>query len=148
MGMILPPTAITTAVAGAVGQVVQLRGGPGSGQVPNNLAFQWTFTYGSGGTTVNAWLQTSLDGGGTWCDVASPAQFATTSARVAGSVISAISFAQTAATDGTLAAGTLNNGLFGPLWRVKYTSVGTYAGTTLRLDGYSDGIVLAPVSGG
>jgi hypothetical protein len=32
---------------------------------------------------------------------------------------------------------------------VKWTSVGTYAGgTTLRIDGYTDGLVLAPSSGG
>jgi hypothetical protein len=66
-------------------------------------------------------------------------------------VISEIStaLALTAATDGTLAAGTITNGLFGPKWRVKWTSVGTYAGgTTLRIDGYTDGLVLAPSSGG
>ena len=32
------------------------------------LGFQLNFSYGSGGTSVNAWLQTSLDGGTTWCD--------------------------------------------------------------------------------
>jgi hypothetical protein len=49
---------ITTAQAGAVGLVYQTRSGPGSSQLPSGLICQATFTYGSGGTTVDAWLQT------------------------------------------------------------------------------------------
>jgi hypothetical protein len=95
------------------------------------LGFQLNFSYGSGGTSVNAWLQTSLDGGTTWCDTVALGQLTTASARVVGSLISSASYALTAATDGALTAGTLNNGLFGPLWRVKYTSIGTYADYTI-----------------
>jgi hypothetical protein len=40
-----------------------------------------------------------------------------------------------ACTDGTLAANTAKDGVLGALWRVKYTTVGTYAGgTTLNVD--------------
>ena len=94
------------------------------------LGFQLNFSYGSGGTSVNAWLQTSLDGGTTWCDAVALGQLTTASARVVGSLISSASYALTAATDGALTAGTLNNGLFGPLRRVTYTSIGTYAGNS------------------
>jgi hypothetical protein len=39
------------------------------------------------------------------------------------------------ATDGTLAANTAKDGLLGAWWRVKYTTVGVYAGgTTLTID--------------
>ena len=148
MVMLLNQT-ITGALANQVGNVLQIRGGPGSAQLPDGLVFQATFTYGSGGTSVNAWLQTSIDGELTWCDAVSFTQFATASARLIGSVTSTTALAMAAATDGTLAAGTVNAGLIGPKWRVKWTSVGTYAGgTTLRVDAYTDGLVLAPSSGG
>lgn len=148
MGMLLNQV-ITTAAAGAVGSVYQTRSGPGSAQLPSGLICQANFTYGSGGTTVDAWLQTSLDGGTNWCDVAHFTQFATASSRLVCNVQSSVALAIGAATDGTLAAGSINNGLFGPLWRIKYTSVGTYAGnTTLRIDVFTDGLVLSPISGG
>src|SRR5262245_44910645 len=104
---------------------------------------QAAFTFGSGAaTTLNAYLQTSFDGGTNWCDVVSFTQFAVASARVGASVIQG-AVAPVALTDGTLAAGTAN-ALFGPWWRVKYVVVGTYTATTLRVDAYSNvGIVPA-----
>jgi len=51
--------------------------------------------------------------------------------------------APAAVTDGTLAAGTAN-ALFGPCWRIKYTVVGAYSASTLRIDAFSNvGIVPA-----
>src|SRR5271155_619207 len=35
---------------------------------PLGLCAQKSFTYGSGGTSVDTFLQTSLDGGNSWCD--------------------------------------------------------------------------------
>lgn len=135
-------TPVTTPVTAQVTQTFQLRAGPSQSSLPASLTLQATFTYGSGGTTADAWVQTSLDGGSTWCDVAHFA-FTTASLRSVTSVTSLKSFAQGAATDGTLAAGTVNDGLFGPLWRVKYTTAGTYAGgTTLRVDAFGNGITV------
>jgi hypothetical protein len=133
---------VTTAVTAQVSPTFQLRGSPGQQPLPASITLQANFTYGSGGTTVDAWAQTSLDGGTTWCDVAHFA-FTTAPLRSVTSVTSSKSFAQAAATDATLTAGTVNDGLFGPLWRVKYTTTGTYAGTTLRIDAFANGIVPA-----
>jgi hypothetical protein len=38
-------------------------------------------------------------------------------------------------TSGALAANTALNSIMGQLWRVLLVTVGTYAGTTLRIDG-------------
>ena len=44
-------------------------------------------------------------------------------------------------TDGTLTANTSVNSFFGNLWRVKFQSTGTYAGsTTLRVDAIANGL--------
>jgi len=105
------------------------------------------FTFGSGAaTTLDVYLQTSFDGGTNWCDVVHFAQFTTASARAAAAVVQG-AFAPAAVTDGTLAAGTANAGLFGPWWRVKYTVVGAYTATTIRLDAFANvGIVPAGVN--
>lgn len=134
---------VTMAVTAQVSPSFQLRSSPGQAGLPSSLTLQANFTYGSGGTSADAWVQTSLDGGATWCDVAH-FTFTTSSARSVTSVTSSKSFPQAAPTDGTLVAATVNDGLFGPLWRIKYTTVGTYAaGTTLRIDAFGNGIVPA-----
>jgi hypothetical protein len=121
---------ITAPVTAAVGPVLELRT-----PLPNNVAMQGRFAYGSGGTTVTAWVQTSLDGGGTWTDVAC-FQFLLASARLLFnlSALTAVT-TQYTPTDGALAVNTAKDGLIGSMWRVKYTTTGTYAGnTTLEID--------------
>jgi hypothetical protein len=87
--------------------------------------------YGSGGTTAKAYIQTSPDGGTTWVDIACIA-FATT-AKHALYNLSALTPKTTAATptDGTLTDDTAVDGLLADRLRVKVTSVGTYAGSTV-----------------
>lgn len=101
---------------------------------PQALAFQGVFVYGSGGTTCKAFLQTSFDGGATWCDIACMA-FTTASLKKVGAISPVIAAAAPATpTDGTLADNTINNGLLGDRVRFKVISAGTYAGgTTLSL---------------
>lgn len=104
------------------------------GQVPPSITVQCKFTYGSGGTSADVWVQTSLDGAA-WTDVAN-CRFTTSSARVVYN-LSALTpvTTQYVATDGTLAANTAKDGIIGPSFRLKYTTVGTYAGaTTLAVD--------------
>lgn len=123
---------ITTAVTNQTTAPFQISKPP----TTSGISIQINFTYGSGGTSVSAWLQTSLDGGATWNDVAAPAAITTASVKSVFNV-SAETPALTpiATTDGSLAAGTAKDGLVGPIWRLKYTSVGTYAGgTTLTVD--------------
>ena len=127
---ILLNAAITTAVTASVSSTAQVPGGN-----PESAIIQGTFTYGSGGTTADAWIQTSVDEGGTWCDVAN-FHFTTSSARFLFN-LSALTAVTTENTpkDGTLGANTAVDGFLGPLWRVKWTTTGTYAGgTILRVD--------------
>ena len=100
-----------------------------------SLCAQATFTYGSGGTSVDAYLQTSLDGGTSWIDIAQ-FHFLTSSARFAFNLSSLTAVTtQYTPTDGTLAANTAKDGILGPQFQVKLASAGTYAGnTTLRID--------------
>jgi hypothetical protein len=146
MALLLPTTTITTAAAGVVGSVFQLRGGSMDRNLPASLTAQANFAWGSGGTTLTVQIQTSLDGGTTWCDAIGFA-FTTAILRQIAAVNStkiAATDAPVTATDGTLSAA-VNDGIFGPLWRVKYTSVGTYAGgTTITVNAWSNGLVPSP----
>ena len=94
------------------------------------LDVQFNLTYGSGGTSVDAYLQTTFDGGTTWCDIA---QFSATTASLRkGYSLSALTPVTTiyAFTDGTMTANTCKDGFIGDQLRIKFTSVGTYAGST------------------
>lgn len=105
---------------------------------PRNLTLQANFVYGSGGTTVDAYVQSSLDGGATWTDIAN-FHFTTSSARRLFN-LSALTpvTSQATPTDGALAANTAVDGLLAPLLRVKTVTTGTYAGgTQLLIDAHS-----------
>lgn len=127
----LAAIAVTTAVTGQTTTQIQV----GRGAIPPSASIQMRFVYGSGGTTLAAWVQTSLDGGATWADVAAIAAVTTASLT---SVFNVSSFTPAltpiALTDGSLAAGTAKDGMLGPLWRVKLTTTGTYVGSTLFVD--------------
>jgi hypothetical protein len=109
--------------------------------VPDSAVVQASFVYGSGGTTLKARVQTSLDYGTTWCDIYC---FSVTQTSVVNVInLSALTSVTTpyAPSDGTLAANTAKDGILGPMFRVKTTSTGTYAAnTTLRIDLYLPGV--------
>ncbi len=94
------------------------------------LAVQAKFLYGAGGTTVNAYIQTSLDAGLSWFDIM---QFAfTTAAATKISVVQA-GIALTPVTvpgDGALTANTIVDGVLGDRLRLKYVTTGTYTGAS------------------
>lgn len=121
---------ITTAQAAALGPVLQSRDSQRQA-----VAIQGNFTYGSGGTSADAYVQTSLDSGATWTDVVN-FHFTTASARFIYNLSGLTpKTTEVVPTDGALAANTSLDGVVGPLWRVKYTTVGTYAAsTTLTID--------------
>lgn len=136
MTMILPPLTITTAIASLTpGSVFQFRE---RGNGVRNLILQGKFAYGSGGTTVDAYVQTSFDGGASWVDIAN-FHFALASATFVYNLSSLTPVAtEYTPTSGTLAANTSKDGLIGPLICVAYKSAGTYAGgTTLQIDAHS-----------
>lgn len=131
---LLATTTITTAVTGVTTTpITDLLG-------MQVLAAQATFTYGSGGTTAKFYLQTSLDFGASWFDIACWA-FATTTAAPIMSVRSLTAVAANyAPTDATLTDNTIKDGLLGDRLRINYTTVGTYAtATTIVITGVSKG---------
>jgi len=105
----------------------------------NRVSLVAAFTYGSGSTvTAKAYLQTSLDGGTTWYDIACFA-FAEASAAkyLSVSALTAVNADVTPST-GALADDTSINGLLGDRIRMVVTSTGTYAGSTsLKVDYYA-----------
>jgi len=113
---------ITTAVTASVSATLQLIN-------VRNLYIQGKFTYGSGGTSAKAWLQTSLDGGTSWIDIANFAFTTATATRVYSLDGTAVTTIYTP-TDATLTDNTVKNGILGDKYRVKYTTTGTYAGST------------------
>lgn len=101
---------------------------------PRSLVAQAVFTAGSGGSSVDAYLQTSLDNGATWVDIA---QFHFTNANAAVAVnLSSLTSVTTqyTETNGSLSANTCKDGILGPLFQVQYKSSGTYVGANLKVD--------------
>jgi len=94
-------------------------------------AAQMRLAYGSGGTSVKAYLQTSLDQGTTPIDIAC-FTFTTAGASKARN-LSALTPKTTdvTPTDGTLTDDTSVDGILGDRFSLKIVSVGTYVGTVL-----------------
>lgn len=96
-----------------------------------SINFQARLAYGSAGTSIDVYAQTSLDEGTTWRDIA---QWSWTTAsdnkayNLSGNTDKTTAVA---ATDGTLSANTSVAGFLGDRFRVKIVSVGTYAGSTV-----------------
>lgn len=99
------------------------------------LAVQAIFLYGAGGTTTDAYIQTSLDLGVNWIDVMN-FHFTTAALSKVSAVVNSTALAAGATpADGALANNTILSGLLGDRIRVKYVTVGTYTGaTSLALD--------------
>lgn len=88
------------------------------------------FTYGSGGTTAKAFVQTSFDDGSTWQDV-TVFSFTTSTAKKGATLgWPALGTAHFTVTDGSLADNTMSGAPIGNMVRTKLISTGTYAGTT------------------
>lgn len=134
MATLLPTLTITTALSATRGAIWRFRE-----QGARNLALQCVFTYGSGGTTTDAYVQTSFDGGTTWVDVAN-FHFTTSSLTQVCNLSSGTPVTTIfAPTDGSIANTTVKDGVLGDLICVKYKSTGTYAGgTTLQVTAASN----------
>ncbi len=94
------------------------------------LAILANFGYGSGGTACKVYIQTSLDSGANWIDIAC-LTFATTAALKVSAVRSAIALgASIMPTDGSLGDDSIKDGLLGDRIRAKIVATGTYAGAS------------------
>lgn len=131
---LLPTLSITTALSGTTPGLGGANGVQGISGA-KSLVAQSVFVYGSGGTTAKAYIQTSLDNGTTWFDIISHA-FATTTATKVSGVTSFIAPASQgfAPSDAALSDNTIIQGVIGDRVRLKLTTVGTYAATTLKID--------------
>jgi hypothetical protein len=97
------------------------------------LTIEGEFVYGSGGTTAKAYIQTSLDGGTTWVDIANLA-FALATIKKISKVLRVNTLAAAyVPTDGTLTDDTVKDGLLGDQLQVKLIVVGTYAASSLAI---------------
>ena len=116
---------IATAVTGVTPDPVKLD------RFADYLAIEAIFLYGAGGTNATAYVQTSLDGGTTWFDIAS-FQFTTSAASKVSALTTGIAPGTQAFTpgDGALTANTVINGVLGDRFRAKLTTTGTYTGAT------------------
>lgn len=131
---LLAETVLTTAVTGQASAERVLPAGTTA------LAIQAHFTYGSGGTSAKLYVQTSLDKGATWIDIACFA-LTTASARRASVVhLNTALAANITPADGALTDNTILNGILGDRVRTKLTTVGTYAGNTrIKVDAVAKG---------
>lgn len=120
---LLAQTAITTAVTNVVTTAKE------NLAWVRALALKAIFVYGSGGTNLTAYIQTSLDGGTNWIDIAC-FQFTTASAVRVFTLDSVAVTTIYTPTDAALTVNTCKSGILGDMFRVKYTSTGTYAGST------------------
>lgn len=94
------------------------------------LVVQAVFLYGAGGTTVKAFVQTSLDAGATWVDIMALA-FTTAAAKKISAVVNSTALAAaTVPVVGALTDDTIVSGLLGDRLRISYVSTGTYTGAT------------------
>ena len=113
------------AVTGKLGEAYSFK--PHSVQF---LTLQAVFVRAGGGTTCDVFVQTSLDGGVTWFDIAQFA-FTTTTATKVSAVKRGIAVTPgTAPADAALADNTVLDGVIGDRVRVKYTTTGTYTGAS------------------
>lgn len=95
-----------------------------------SISVQARFLYGAGGTNARVYIQTSLDGGTTWLDLAC-LLFATANvAPVIFNVTSEEDRQPVPATDGALTDDTILNGPLGDRLRMKVVTTGTYSGYT------------------
>lgn len=89
---------------------------------------QANFNYGSGGTSLKLIIETSLDQGTTWIEVARLA-FATSAAQKVVN-LSGLTAVGTPVTPAALSDNAVQDGILGPWMRARILTVGTYAGNT------------------
>lgn len=122
---LLPPTIITTPVAGVVTPpVIDLA-------AMESLTAQSTFAWGSSGIKITIWIQTSFDGGISWVDVICQT-FGAASARKISSVKAATAVAASyGPLDKGLADDSVKDGVLGSMLRVAYSTQGAFGSNSI-----------------
>lgn len=125
--------ALTTALTGEVITAAPDDQGATQGYLGNldgmrAVTLDCNFVYGSGGTSCKVTIETTLNQGMTWIEVARAA-FTTASAEKVFN-LSGLTEKVAAVTPGAQSDDAALSGVFGDRWRAKVTSVGTYGGNT------------------
>jgi hypothetical protein len=94
------------------------------------LSIESIFVRAAGGTTCKVYVQTSLDGGTTWIDIACHAFTTTTASKVSAVKADTAVTPATTPGDGALSDDTVLDGLLGDRIRSKVVSTGTYSGAS------------------
>lgn len=113
---------ITTAVSAVVSKTQDIP------DWVSSLTLDAVFLYGSSGTTVKVFIQTSFDGTN-WMDIACFA-FTTAAGRKVVNLRNVSVTTPATITDAALADNSVIDGFIGPMLRSKYVTTGTYAGAT------------------
>lgn len=92
---------------------------------------QGRFQWGSGGTNCKLYIQTSLDQGNTWMDIACIVFGVTGEVDVVNLSALTPKTTQVTPSDGALSDDSVVDGVLGDRLRAKVVSTGTYAGSTL-----------------
>ncbi len=93
-----------------------------------SASLQINFNYGSGGTTLKATVETSLDQGLTWVEVARAAFTTVAAEKVVN--LSGLTPVTTLYAPAALSDDTVKDGILGERWRAKILTTGVYAGNT------------------
>lgn len=123
---LLPNTVLDIAVSAVEGAVQAVP------EWVRNISLEAKFVRAGGGTNTKVWVQTSLDGGVTWFDIACFA-FLTTTANKLHALRLDVPTVMTPATvpaSATLADDTVLNGIWGDKIRTLLTTTGTYTGAS------------------
>jgi hypothetical protein len=115
---------ITTALSASAQTAIDDLGGMTA------VTLEASFSYGSGGTSVAAVVQTSFDGGTTWRDIARFDFTTSTAVKVANLQASA---AKSIASYSALGSEGVTDGVLADRLRCVVTSTGTYVNTTLSV---------------
>jgi hypothetical protein len=97
------------------------------------LTIEAKFSYGSGGTTAKVWVQTTVDNGETWVDIANFAFTTSSSTKIINLSGLTPQTSQITPSDGAMSDNTCQDGVLGSALRAKITTTGTYANTSLAV---------------
>lgn len=97
------------------------------------LTIEAKLSYGSGGTTAKVWVQTTVDNGETWVDIANFAFTTASSTKIINLSGLTPQTSQITPSDGAMADNTCQDGVLGSALRAKITTTGTYANTSLAV---------------
>jgi hypothetical protein len=95
------------------------------------MTAQMRLAWGSGGSSLKAYLQTSLDGGTTAVDIACVVFGAASETALLNFSALTPKITQVTPTDGAMTDDTAVDGILGTMFRVKLVSTGTYASQTV-----------------